>query len=204
MKILLLGPQGCGKGTIGKMLSEKMQVPLVSSGDMLRAIPENNQHYKIANEYMNKGELVPQYIVAELLRERVAKDDCKDGFIFDGWGRCRLDLELFDPVFDRVVVLNISRETSIKRISGRRLCDSDGKTYNILTLPPEELAKCTGNLTQRVDDTEEAVNRRLDIYYKETQEVIDDFKKKGILVEIDAEPLPDVIFAHVVSALGLD
>lgn len=203
MKILLLGPQGCGKGTIGDMLAERMGIPHVSSGEMLRAIPENDPNYKVANDYMSRGELVPQDIVAALLKERFSRDDCKNGFILEGWGRCRLDLELFDPVFDKVIVLNISRDTSIKRISGRRLCDSDGKVYNIYTLPKEELENCQGNLIQRADDTEEAVNRRLDIYYSDTQEVIDDFKLQEKVLEIDAEPLPDEIFSNVLSALGL-
>lgn len=203
MKILLMGPQGSGKGTVGELLSQKMGIPLISVGNTLRSLPESDSNYQLVNDYMKRGELAPQYIVARLLMERVQKDDCKNGYIFDGWGRNKVDFEHFDPGFDKVIVLIISRETSVKRISGRRICDVDGKVYNVYTLPGEELKKCTGNLIQREDDKEEAVNRRLDIYYTETQEVINDLKKRGIVLEIDAEPLPDEIFANIVSALGL-
>lgn len=201
MKILLMGPQGCGKGTQGKKLSKHLGIPLIGVGNILRSLPEDHPSYKTIHDAIDHGNLAPQDMIADLLRERVQEPDCANGFIFDGWGRSMIDFEYFDPKFDKIVVLNLSRESSIKRITGRRMCSTDGKIYNINTLPKEELAKCKGELIQRVDDTEEAVNVRLNIYYTETVKTIEHFKKKGIVVEVDAEPMPDVIFENVLKAL---
>ncbi len=202
MKILLLGPQGCGKGTIGQMLAERMGIPLLSVGEMLRSVEMSSQYYQKVQEDTKNGVLVAEEIVVALLKEELAKEKYKNGVIFDGWCRRMSDLEAFDPGFDFVIVLELSRETSIKRISGRRLCQVDGKTYNILTLPKEELAKCPGRLIQREDDTEEAVKKRLEIYYTQTQEVVDYFDKLGRTIHINAEPLPGVIFTDLINKLG--
>lgn len=202
MKILLIGPQGCGKGTIGQMLSDKIGVPLLSVGEMLRSVDQSSKYYQKVQEELKKGVLVSESIVVALLKEELAKEKYQQGYIFDGWCRRMSDLEAFDPGFDFVVVFEMSRETSIKRISGRRLCETDGKTYNILTLPKEELEKCPGALLQREDDTEEAVKKRLEIYYTQTQEVVDYFDKQGKTIHINAEPLPDAIFADLMSKLG--
>jgi adenylate kinase len=152
---------------------------------------------------MIKGELAPNNITAEILRTALQGEAFKNGYILDGWARQLSDLEQFDPEPDLVVVLNISRETSIKRVSGRRLCSLDGETYNIYTMPPEDLKKCHGTLTQREDDTTEAVNKRLDIYYNSTVKVLDFYKKKGVLVELDGEGSPDEVFSLLVAALGI-
>ncbi len=199
MKILLMGPQGCGKGTIGKMLSEKLGLPLIEVGGLLRAASENNPNYKNLAEYLNKGKLAPYGLTADIIIEKIASLDSA-GYILDGWCRAMDELPYFDPKPDIVIVLNISRETSIKRITGRRICDSDGKTYNIYTLPKDELEKCAGNLVQRADDTEEAVNQRLAIYYNETTQVIEYYKKQGKVLEVSAEPLPDEILENILSS----
>ena len=203
MRILLLGPQGCGKGTIGQMLSERMGIPLLSVGEMLRSVEPSSKYYQKVQEDTKNGVLVAEEIVVALLKEELAKEKYRQGVIFDGWGRSMQNLRAFDPGFDFVIVFEMSRETSIKRISGRRLCETDGKTYNILTLPKEELEKCPGKLIQREDDTEEAVKRRLEIYYTQTQEVIDHFDKLGKTIHINAEPLPDEIFADLMVKLKL-
>lgn len=203
MKVLLLGPQGCGKGTIGKMLSERMGIPLLSVGEMLRSIDPSSKYYQKIQEDTKNGVLVAEEIVVALLKEELAKEKYKNGVIFDGWARSMQNLRAFDPGFDFVIVFELSRETSVKRISGRRICEADGKTYNIYTLPKEELAKCPGRLIQREDDTEEAVKKRLEIYYTQTQEVIDYFDKQGKTIHINAEPLPDEIFADLMSKLRL-
>lgn len=202
MKILLVGPQGCGKGTIGQMLSEKIGVPLLSVGEMLRLVDESSKYYQQVQEELKKGVLVSEEIVASLLKEELAKEKYRKGYIMDGWGRSMENLRSFDPGFDFVVVFEMSRETSIKRISGRRICEADGKTYNIYTLPQEELAKCPGKLIQRVDDTEEAVKKRLEIYYTETVKVVDYFDRQGKTIHINAEPMPTVIFADLMSKLN--
>lgn len=204
MKILLMGPQGSGKGTLGEMLSQRLGLPLISVGDILRAVPPDHPFYQELQEAMLKGVLAPSHRVAELLKERVLLEDCANGFIFDGWVRALEDLTHFDPGFDAVLNISVSRETSIKRISGRRICTSNGKTYNIYTLPPELLAECTGELIQRKDDTEEAVKARLDIYYTQTQEVLDYFSKNGLLREVNGEGTPAEVFELALRALGVN
>lgn len=204
MKILLLGPQGSGKGTVGAKLSTLLDIPIIGVGDLLRSMPTTHPRYNEITSMMNEGRLAPQDFVADLIKERVSQDDCSDGFILDGWGRAMIDLHYFDPGYDRVVVIDISRETSLKRITGRRICSGNGKTYNIYTLPPETLKECEGELIQREDDTEEAVNKRLDIYYEETAKVIEHFRNKGILYIVDGEGTPDEVVDNVLEVLGND
>lgn len=204
MKILLMGPQGSGKGTLGEMLSQRLEIPLISVGEILRAVPPDHSFYRELQEAMSQGVLAPSHKVAELLKERVLLGDCANGFIFDGWVRALEDLTHFDPDFDVALNISVSRETSIKRISGRRICTSNGKTYNVYTLPPELLAECTGELVQRKDDTEEAVKARLEIYYTQTQDVLDFFSKKGILREVDGEGTPQEVFELALKVLGVN
>jgi adenylate kinase len=202
MKLLMIGPQACGKGTQGEKLSEYLGIPLVTGGDLLRKLDPTHPRYPEIMRIMNAGELVPQDFLAELYKARVAEPDANNGFILDGWCRKLIDLTFFDPKFDKVVIINIPREESVKRISGRRLCSTDGKVYNIYTLEPSAI-HCAGELTQRADDTEEAVNRRLDIYYTETQKVTDHFKNLGIAVDIDGLGTPDEVFARIKEALNI-
>lgn len=185
------------------MLSERIGIPLLSVGEILRSVDESSKYYQKVQEELKKGTLVSEVIAVGLLKEELAKEKYQNGYIFDGWGRSMKNLQAFDPGFDFVIVFEMSRETSIKRISGRRVCSTDGKNYNIYTLPKEELAKCSGDLVQREDDTEEAVKKRLEIYYTETLKVVDYFDKLGRTIHINAEPLPEVIFANLMSKLGL-
>ncbi len=204
MKILLMGPQGSGKGTIGEMLSNHLHLPLIAVGDVLRSIPQDHPWYEEFHTVMNKGELAPQGKVAQLLKERTSQPDCKNGFIQDGWGRKMIDLEYFDPGYDLVLFLKISPETTVYRLSNRRTCRNCNKVYNIITAPPkvENVCDvCGGELYQRKDDTEEAIRRRLAIFNSDTQEVLDHFRKQGKLIEIDGEPMPDEVFESVKKAV---
>ncbi len=201
MKILFLGPQGSGKGTIGAIVSQKLNLPHIEVGKTLRELPETHSRYKEVHDLINAGHLAPQDFVAQLLKERVKKPDCSNGFIFDGWCRSMVDLKYFDPNFDIVIVLTISYETSKIRITGRRMCDTDGKIYNIYTLPEKDIKACKGNLIQRKDDTEEALQKRLKIYYTETQEVINYYKEKDILYEVSAEEAPNIVAANVLEVI---
>jgi len=185
------------------MLSEKIGIPVLSVGEMLRSVDESSKYYQKLQEELKKGVLVSEEIVVSLLKEELAKEKYRNGYIFDGWGRRMEDIQSLDPGFDFVIVFEMSRETSVKRISGRRICTGDGKNYNIYTLPKEELAKCSGELVQREDDTEEAVKKRLEIYYTKTMEVVDYFDKQGKTIHINAEPLPEVIFADLMSKLEI-
>jgi adenylate kinase len=203
VKILLIGPQGCGKGTIGQMLSEKIGIPLVSVGGLLRSLASDSPHFKTVHEQMEKGVLVDNHVVGGVLKHELNDPKYAQGYIFDGWARQLSDLDVFDPGFDYIIVFELSRETSIKRISGRRICTLDNKNYNIFTLPKEDLERCKGHLVQREDDTEEAVKKRLEIYHTATLEVVDYFDRQGKTIHINAEPLPEVIFADLMSKLGL-
>jgi adenylate kinase len=202
MKILLMGPQGCGKGTVGEMLAEHLKLLLVVLGQVFRDISKEDPNYEIINVAMEAGELVPLEIASATVKARLEQPDCAEGFILDGWCRRMPDLGAYEPPLDIVLNINISRETSIKRISGRRTCTSNGKMYNIYTLPKEMLAECTGELIQRADDTEEAVKTRLEIYYTQTQEVLDYFAKKGILRVIDGEGTPQEVFDLALEAIN--
>ena len=204
MKILLVGPPGCGKGTIGKKLSNHLNIPLISAGQILRDLPEKHPRKKEIDYYMGKGDLAPQDLVAELLREKTLPDRCADGYIFDGWGRSLTNLKHYDPDFDKVFYIKIAPETSIKRLSSRRTCESCGAIFNIISVPPKVEGICDlcgGDLIQRDDDIEEAVKRRLEIFNTQTVKVIDYFKELGVLVEIDGSGTPDEVFHLVLNAL---
>ena len=167
-------------------------------------MPKEHPRYKEITDLIAGGNLAPQDFIAELLRDRVSKPDCASGFIFDGWGRKKIDLEYFDPGFDKVIFLKISPETAIARLSGRRTCRKCGKIYNVVTAPPrvaDVCDVCGGELYQREDDTEEGIRKRLAVFYSDTQEVLEGFRAKGILIEIDAEPSPDSVFESVLKAL---
>jgi adenylate kinase len=205
MKLLLIGPPASGKGTIGDKLSVEFHMPFFSVGELLRKLPEGHPQKEKIEEIMESGELVPQEIASVILREEVSKDSAKDGFICDGWGRIKEDLEYFDPVFDYVIYLKISPETSIKRISARRTCEKCEAIYNILSVPPKSSGvcdSCGGNLIQRDDETEEATRRRLEIFEEETRETIEMFRTQGKLLEIDGEGTPDEVYDLVKKALG--
>ncbi|MBD3366101.1 AAA family ATPase [candidate division WWE3 bacterium] len=202
MRLMVMGPQGSGKGTTGKMLADHLNLPFISLGKVFREIPQDHALYDAIDQAMDAGELVPLPISSKIIAERLAQPDCSNGFVLDGWCRRMEDLHAYDPNPDTVLVLDISRETSIKRITGRRICTSDGKNYNIYTLPKEQLKECKGELIQREDDTKEAVETRLNIYYTQTKEVIEHFKKQGIVKTIDAEGPPEEVFENALEALN--
>jgi adenylate kinase len=202
MKLLLMGPQGCGKGTQGEKLSKYLDLPLISVGATLRAVPHSHPRHDELEAILNRGDLAPQDLTADLVKSRTTEPDCSNGYILDGWCRSMIDLKYFNPDPDYIIIFNISRDESVRRVSGRRMCSTDGKIYNIYTLPKEELAQCTGELVQRSDDTEEAVNKRLDIYYSQTQETINYFKQNNYKVlEIDGSKDPDQVFEDVLLRL---
>jgi adenylate kinase len=205
MKILLIGPPASGKGTIGEKISSELRIPLISVGSVLRSVPEGHPQKKIIDSVMESGELVPQEIVAELLREEVAKESAKDGFIFDGWGRRKEDLEYFDPGFDKIIYLKVSPETSLKRITARRTCENCEAIYNLISVPPRIPGicdSCGGKLIKREDESDETTKRRLEIFEEETRETIEMFKSQGKLIEIDGEGTPDEEYDLVKKALG--
>jgi adenylate kinase len=204
MKILLIGPPACGKGTIGELLSEKLKLPLISVGQLLRDVPETDPRYERVHAKMDKGDLVSGEITSELLKDRLDMDDCKNGYILDGWCRKFADLHAYDPGFDMVLYLHISEDTVIKRISGRRICEATGEIFNVYTMSPEALKSCPSDIIQRADDREEVVKERLVSFKEETLPVIEHFRKQHLLFQVDAEPKPDEVFKNICKVLKVN
>lgn len=202
MKILMIGPQGSGKGTIGGMVSESLNIPLISTGSLLRNIDKDHPWYNEINEQMNIGHLVDQKKVAALLDEELKKEECKNGFVLDGWYRSMKDVETYEVALDKAFYLTISPETTVKRLGSRRTCSECGEIYNTVT-PSEKpkvdgiCDKCGGKLEQRQDDTEEAILKRLSIFNSETAGVIDYLRENGLLIEIDGEGPPKEVFDRI-------
>jgi adenylate kinase len=209
MKIMLFGPQGAGKGTIGAMLSDKYHLPLLSAGQMLRdAIKEGTEVGKIAEKYINEGNLVPPEVITNVIKERITKDDCKDGFILDGFPRNLEQAELFGDKMDEIdylIELEAPKDVLIRRLTGRRTCRNCGAIYNIFPEcnphPKKEgkCDKCGGDLYQREDDTEEAIKKRLAIYAEETVPILEKYAAR--VKKVDAGDNPQAIFERVVKVL---
>ena len=200
--MILFGPQGSGKGTIGAMLSEKYNIPLLSAGQLLRdAIKQGTKVGKIAEQYINKGNLVPPEVITDVIKERITKDDCKNGYILDGFPRNIKQAELFGEKIDEIdylIELTLPHELIIKRLTGRRTCKKCGAIYNIdpeCAPHPKQQGvcdKCGGELYQREDDTEEAIKKRLGIYEEETRPVIEKYKDKVHQVDSSGTPRENV------------
>ncbi|RKY30324.1 MAG: adenylate kinase [Candidatus Omnitrophota bacterium] len=191
--LILLGPPGAGKGTVGKKLSENWNIPLISSGDILRENVKKETHLgKKAKEYMEKGELVPDSIVTEVIKERIKMDDCKNGFILDGYPRNRKQAEILDGILEndnKLLAVNLvaDDEFLVKRLANRRVCEKCGAIYHLINMPPKKPGICDicgGKLIQREDDKEEIIRNRLKVYKKETAPLLDYYKEKGVLKEV--------------------
>ena len=208
MKLVLLGAPGVGKGTAARLIKEKLGVPHISTGDLLRGEVKNNTETgKKAKEYMDAGDLVPDEVVMTLLTKRLSKDDCRQGFILDGEPRNLSQAKELDRIIgiDYALYLHAREETIIHRISGRRTCQNCGKIYHIETMPPRVAGVCDvcgGKIMQRSDAKREVVKERLDVYHKQTEPVIKYYKDKGTLIGVDAEAKPEMVAQRVLENLG--
>ncbi|MBA2325283.1 MAG: adenylate kinase [Actinobacteria bacterium] len=209
-RVVLLGKQGAGKGTQAARLAEHYGIPHVSTGELLRAAAAAGTEFgKKAEEYMNRGELVPDDVVFGLLAERVAAGDrVENGFVLDGFPRTdtqaiELDRALEGHPLDIAINLDVPTETVLDRIAGRRVCENCGATYHV-SLPPKKdwtCDECGGKVVQRADDTEDAVMRRLELYEQETVPIIDYYRKLGKLEVVDGEGDGDDVFKRLVTAV---
>ena len=213
MKIIMLGAPGAGKGTQAKMIADKYQIPHISTGDIFRSnIKEGTELGKEAKTYMDKGLLVPDELTVKILLDRVAKDDCKNGYVLDGFPRTIPQAEVLDEALaklndkiDYAIDVDVPDENIIRRMSGRRACLACGATYHIEHIPPKTEGicdRCGKELVQRDDDKEETVKNRLNVYHEQTQPLIDLYTKKGILKTVDGTVDMKDVFAAIVKILG--
>ena len=207
MNIILLGPPGVGKGTIASKLSKKMEVPHIATGDMLRenAAKKTGLGLK-AKSYMDKGSLVPDELVIEMIKERLKRKDCKKGLILDGFPRTinQADEIGKDTKIDKVVNLQARDEIIVKRLSRRRVCNECGFIYHLDFIKPNREGycdKCSGTLYQREDDKPETVKKRLKVYEEQTEPLIKYYQDKDILVDVDGSGSPEDVFELVEKAI---
>ena len=213
LRTILLGPPGAGKGTQAAKIVEKYGIPHISTGDIFRENIKNGTELgKKAQEYMNRGELVPDDLVIEIATTRLLEDDCKNGFLLDGFPRTvyqaeKLDefLQSHDSKIDNVIDIAVGKDELIERLTGRRVCKSCGASFHVVNIPPKQEGICDycgGELIQRADDNLETVTNRIDVYEDQTMPLIDYYEKAGTLTHIDGSTGLDNVFADIVSALG--
>ena len=212
MNLLIIGAPGAGKGTMSELILKNFNLVHVSTGDMLRAAVKNATPVGLkAQEYMNRGELVPDEVIHDIIVERLSQDDIEKGFVFDGYPRTRNQAEDLDLILnqlgkkiDGVINLDIADEELMKRITGRRLCSKCGEIYNIYYMPSQKEGicdKCGGELIQRKDDNAESLKVRLSEYHKNTQPVIEYYDAKGIVSQVDASRSIDEVYGDIRSIL---
>jgi len=192
MNVVLLGSPGVGKGTYADILSKKYKIPKIASGDLFHeAIRKQTELGKKVRGYVSSGELVPDEIVIKLVKERLEKDDCKNGFFLDGFPRTINQAKALDKFkrIDKVLNFFASEDEIVSRLSGRRTCKKCGAIFHVRNKPPKTdgiCDYCGGELYQRTDENPETIKNRLQVYYEKTEPLIDHYRKKGILAEIDA------------------
>jgi len=213
MKLILLGAPGAGKGTVAKLLTAIDGSVQISTGDILRAaVKDGTDLGKEAQGYMTRGELVPDSLIMGIMGERLLEDDCKAGFLLDGFPRTipqaeelkvlltKLGIEL-----DGAVNLNVPRDVILDRLTTRRTCEDCGEIYNVKSNPPKVEGvcdKCGGNVVQRADETEEAISKRLDVFNEQTAPLVGFYTGENMLIDVNATS-SDAVVAEIKSALGI-
>ena len=212
MNLILLGPPGAGKGTQATRIVEKYKVPHISTGDIFRENIKNTTPLgQKAQEYMTKGELVPDQLVVDIALDRLGKDDCKNGFLLDGFPRTVFQADALDKFLkdkgkgiDLVINIEVEDKMLIERLDARRVCPTCAATYNVIGMPPKKEGicdKCNDTLIQRKDDKKETVGNRIKVYHEQTSPLIDYYKEKGLIKDFDGMLGADALFDEIVKAI---
>jgi len=213
MRIILMGPPGAGKGTQADLLTGKLGIPHISTGDMFRkAVKEGTPLGLEAKRYMESGQLVPDSVTIGIVKERLAEPDCQKGFLLDGFPRTVPQADALDGTLrelgvkiDKVLNVIVDREALLARLTGRRVCKACGATYHVLFNPSgakDKCQACGGELYQRSDDTEETAVNRLDVYDKQTAPLVEYYRDKGLLLEINGDQPVETVTRSIIKALG--
>ena len=213
MKIIMLGAPGAGKGTQAKMIAEKYNIPHISTGDIFRANIKNGTELgKKAKSYMDKGQLVPDELTLDLIMDRFKEDDCKNGYVLDGFPRTIPQAEALDAALkangekvDFAIDVDVPDEYIVKRMGGRRACVKCGATYHVVFAAPKTEGVCDTcgeDLVLRDDDKPETVQKRLNVYHEQTQPLIDYYTGQGVLKTVDGTKNLDEVFGDIVKILG--
>ncbi|MCI9123836.1 MAG: adenylate kinase [Eubacterium sp.] len=213
MKIIMLGAPGAGKGTQAKRIAEKYVIPHISTGDIFRANIKNGTELGTkAKEYMDQGLLVPDELTCDLVMDRIQQDDCKNGFVLDGFPRTIPQAEALDQALNKIgqkmdfaVDVDVPDENIVNRMGGRRACLSCGATYHVEFNPTKAEGicdACGAETVLRDDDKPETVQKRLGVYHDQTQPLIDYYKKQGILKSVDGTQPMEAVFQAIVGILG--
>lgn len=212
MNLILMGLPGAGKGTQAEKINETYNIPHISTGDMFRlAIKEGTELGKQAKSFMDQGNLVPDEVTIGIVKERLAKDDCKDGFLLDGFPRTIAQAEALQQLLtemnekiDYVIHVNVPKNKLVERLTGRRVCPTCGATYHVLYNPPKQEGICDkdgSKLDQRDDDTEETVKNRLKINIEQSQPLLDFYKEKNYLVDVNGDQDINQVFKDIQTIL---
>ena len=211
MKLILLGAPGAGKGTQAEILCKKLNVPTISTGNILRAaIKDGTPTGLKAKSFIDAGALVPDEVIIGIVDERLAQDDCKNGYILDGVPRTIAQAEALEKAgigFDAVVSIEISEEEILRRMNGRRVCEACGSSYNVVSIPPRVEGicdNCGGKLIQRKDDTPETVRERLKVYHTETEPLVDFYAARGLLRPVRSDDTKEGTTQAILAALGIE
>ena len=213
MKIVLLGPPGAGKGTQAKSISNRYSIPHISTGDIFRKnISENTPLGIEAKKHIDKGQLVPDEVTINMVKDRLQEDDCKNGYLLDGFPRTVNQAEALQDFLkerneslDTALLIEVPTEFILERMTGRRVCPSCGASYHIKFNPPTTAGKCDvcgSDIIQRKDDTEETVSERLDVYERQTQPLIDFYKERNLLSIVDGTKAINEVFEGICNILG--